>query len=152
MGQTIGGAGGTPVRPFGVPTATDRPRTYSPAAKAYLDYSVKLSQSQQSGPVNPAGLEKLQALENKLTPNDYRTMRYVSADVMKAQFSQSVNDPNPRTAQAAKNLISVIDNGILPGFNGAPTVYIDSGAEVPRETVLAAKQGPLPGGSSGWKP
>jgi hypothetical protein len=152
MGQSVGGAGSTPVRPFGVPTATERPREYSANAKAYLDYSVKLSQSQTSGPVNPKALEKLQALEDKLTPNDYRTMRYVSGDKMKAQFSASLNDPNPKTAQAARNLVNVINNGILPGFNGAPTVYIDSGQEVPREKVMAAKQGPLPTGSNGWRP
>ena len=145
MGQGVGGAGSTPVRPFGIPTATDRPREYSANAKAYLDYSVKLSQSQTSGRVDPKALEKLQAMEDKLTPNDYRTMRYVSADKMKAQFTG-----NP--SQAAQNLVNVINNGILPGFNGAPTVYIDSGAEVPREQVLAAKQGPLPGGSNGWRP
>lgn len=137
-----GGAGAVPgPKPS---SNVDRPTAYSPAAKAYVDCSVELSKQRETGKIDPKGAARLNEVAEKLTPADLRTMRYVAGDRMRAQLEPSTRDRDPQLREGARGLVRMIDNGILPGIGGAPTLFIDSGKPATKPEVEAAKKGWAP--------
>jgi hypothetical protein len=119
-----------------------RPAGLTPAAKQYLDRAVELSKQSSSGPISPENSAELRSLAMKLTPEDMRSMRYNEADRDREKLMPITKDADPQRAGAAKNLLKVLDAGILPGM-GENGVWIDSGKPCTREDVLKAK-GELP--------
>ena len=132
------------------PQAPPAPKAhYTPTAQQYIAQAKKIADEKTAGAIDPADAAKLTQMMEGLGDEDLRSMRRVGAERMRGDLSPSMKDANPQISRAAKNLVNMIDNGVLPGLGGGPTVFIESGKIANGAEVEAAKRDDSP---KGWAP
>lgn len=130
---------------------TGRPTQYTPAARKFMELSLQLSKQKETGAVDSKTAGALNEAAASLGPDDLKSMRYVAGDRMKAELTPRLKEGGD-VQKAAQNLINMVDNGVLPGLGGGPTLDMESGRPATPEQIQAAKQTPAlpPPASKGW--
>jgi hypothetical protein len=107
---------------------------------------------EQLGKAKPGGKQaevmgQLEALTAKMTPSDWKSVRYAAAADMRDAASKRITSSNKGERETAMNMLSQLRDGVMPGIMGGPAISIETG-----EAVASKQTAPAAAASQGWAP